>query len=125
MWVFTNDAMISAVEDRDDDNILWVRARHGGDLERFFGDLRVVVKFTPDADYAYRTIVTREDFTQALILAVDKIDYDNFKGSIPQTKAGNRRHDVYLRCWSELKRWQSQALALRNGGKRGKAKVHG
>lgn len=101
MWIFKNDAFVSIVQDRDMPDQLWARARLRGDLEKFFGNpegLEVIQ--TDDADYRFRCAIDRHTVKMALIMAVDQLDYENFKGSIPQTKAGNRRHDWYLRIWS-------------------------
>jgi hypothetical protein len=112
MWVFRNDAFVSAVQDRKDAGHLWVRGRVAGDVERFMGwrtgDRRVAV--TPEGDYLYRARVGREAFTEALICAVDEVTYDNFKGSIAPTKKGNRRHDAYLRVWGVLVDYQTQLV---------------
>jgi hypothetical protein len=114
MWLFTNNAFISIVQDRDMDDQLWVRARIKGDLEAFLGvlieDLDVIE--TVDADYRWRCVVSRPMVTAAVIHAVSKIDYENFKNSIPSSKKGNLRHDTYLRVWTVMKGYQ-EAFARR------------
>ncbi len=104
MWVFRNDSFVSAVEDRLDRDRLWVRGRVKGDVERFFGwpEGSKRVSTSPEADYLFRARVDREEFTEALIEAVDGITYDNFKGSIPKDKVGNLRHDAYMRVWTAV-----------------------
>jgi|GWRWMinimDraft_5_1066013.scaffolds.fasta_scaffold220185_1 hypothetical protein len=114
MWVFTNNAFISIVQDRDMADQLWARARIKGDLETFFNlstDLLEVIE-TADADYRWRCVVDRQLVKVALIKAVDEIDYKNFKNSIPTTKKGNMRHDNYLRVWTVMKGYQ-EAFARR------------
>ena len=49
MWVFLNNAFLSIVEHRENQNILLVRARIKGDIERVFPG--VMVHKTPEADY--------------------------------------------------------------------------
>lgn len=105
VWIFINDAMISAVEHRDDPRVLVVRARLKGDLGRFFGR-RFRVTETPDADYRYRTYCSRAMLRHALARAVDRIDYDNFKGSV----ADRVRHDAYLDVWMAMFRAQRDEI---------------
>jgi hypothetical protein len=116
MWVFRNDAFVSAVQHRDNADHLMVRARVSGDLERFFGwplgSDRVAT--TPEADYLFRTVVSREEMCEALICSVDGIVYANFKDSIPKTKKGNLRHDFYMRVWNAMMAYQRR-LRPRSG----------
>jgi hypothetical protein len=39
---------------------------------------------TPNADYRFRVTVTRDDLQYAMIREIGRINYDNFKGSIPK-----------------------------------------
>lgn len=105
MWIFLNDAFMSVVEHRDDSNLLMVRARLPGDLEAVFPDLAPSVQTTPDADYMFRVVVTRERMMQAMIDEVGRIDYFNFKSSVSDCD----RHDAYLGVWSVMYRAQNAA----------------
>ena len=98
MWVFLNDAFLSAVEHRDDSDKLMVRARLQGDLDRVFPDLAGQVKKTPTADYRFRLVVSRERFMQAMMDEVGRIDYTNFKNSV----AEYGRHQIYLDVWQVM-----------------------
>lgn len=102
MWVMRNDAFVSVVQDRDMPDQLWCRARLRGDLERFFKRYEdcIEVVQTDDADYRFRCCVDRPMLKQVLSDTVDGIDYTNFKSSIAQGKAGDRRHDWYMKVWS-------------------------
>lgn len=98
MWVFLNDAMLSAVAHRTKRGHLMVRARIAGDLERVFPG--VDVERTPAADYAYRCTVTRTRFTAAMADRVNRIDYPNFKASL---KPGDRvRAKAYHDTWDAM-----------------------
>jgi len=97
MWVFLNDAFVSAVEHKDDRRLLVVRARVEGDLERFFTGMDVEVQRHDDRDYLFRTIVTKEDFARRLSARAELIDYPNFKSSVAARDIG--RHEAYLRVW--------------------------
>jgi hypothetical protein len=120
MWVFLNNAFVSIVEDRDEADLLWVRARVQGDLERFFKPIprewraNLVVDTTPEADYLFRSCVPRAWVRAALSSALDGVDYDNFKGSIPKNKMGDVRHTFYMRVWNAMMAYQ-KSLRPRSG----------
>ncbi|HET7708953.1 MAG TPA: hypothetical protein VFK50_05385 [Sphingomicrobium sp.] len=100
MWVYLNDAFVSAVEHKDDHQLLVVRARVEGDLERFFRGMNINVQRHEDRDYLFRTIVTKQTFARQLSAFAEAIDYPNFKGSI--ASSDHDRHDAYLRVWSVM-----------------------
>lgn len=100
MWITANNAFVSIVEHRDDPALLIVRARVEGDIERFFGWTKTVgsvwVSIDDTADYRFRTTVPRSDVDEAMLRAVRRITYPNFKDSI---KAAWRR-GLAMRVWS-------------------------
>lgn len=114
MWVFMNDAFVSIVQDRVNDDLLWVRGRIKGDVEKFFkplppqwrAEVEREVERTPSADYLYRICVPRTWVRTALEAAEQSIDYTNFKNSIPPTKKGDMRHTYYMRVWSAMLAFQ-------------------
>lgn len=109
MWVFTNNAFVSAVRHRDRPGMLMIRARLRGDLHRFFGDSidRTAITETPRADYRFRCVVTEKTFSAALLQAADAIDYPNFKSSIAPDDGF--RHHSYMDVWSVMNRAQSES----------------
>jgi hypothetical protein len=106
MWLFTSNAFVSIVEDRDSVDRLIVRGRFKGDVERFLNPLpsgvsvREVV--TPNADYRFRATVERSDVCAAMVRASYAVGYPNFKGSIK----ADWRHRVAMAVWSILHREQ-------------------
>lgn len=102
MWVFLNDAMVSAVAHRTKPGQLMVRARLPGDLERLFPGAKV--ERTPDADYAYRCTVGRKTFAELLAARAESIDYPNFKGSVAGAGGShpNARYRAYHRTWDAM-----------------------
>jgi hypothetical protein len=108
MWVFLNNAFVSAVEYRDDPSLLVVRARVEGDLERFFSHWTVKpeVDRTEDADYLFRMVVSKDEFAEAVAQHVHNIDYDNFKDSIADSD--DDRHDAYMGVWTVMMRLQDK-----------------
>lgn len=108
MWIFLNDAFLSIVQPRPSDvpkalagrDVLLVRARKRGDLERAFGKVRV--SHTPARDYRFRAFVSRERVAKVLTRRLLAIDYTNFKGSV----AHDARHDAYQRVWGVMHDFQ-------------------
>lgn len=104
MWIFLNNAFVSAVAHRDKPDALMVRARLRGDLEAIFPDLAGQIEQTDRADYRFRVTITRERFAAVLADTARSIDYPNFKDSI----ADERRHDAYFRVWSVMRNAQEE-----------------
>lgn len=102
MWIFLNDAFLSAVQHRDKPDSLLVRARRREDLERVFGSDADILALA-DADYPFRVTVPRADLAARLAQRAETIDYDNFKGSVPEPS----RHDAYMAVWSAMRRFQA------------------
>lgn len=96
MWLFQNDSFISVVAHRDKPGHLLVRSRIEGDIERAIPTAEVYQDAS--TDYRYRAVITQEALKEALIAAVNEIDYGNFKGSVKDL----RRHDAYMRVWSVM-----------------------
>lgn len=100
MWVFLNNAFMSAVQARDNPDLLVVRARFAKDLKNVFPDLKV--SSSNATDYRFRVICPKERFAQTMADAARSIDYGNFKNSVPE----RWRHDVYADVWSVM--WRAQ-----------------
>lgn len=100
MWIFLNNAFLSIVEYRDDNQLLMVRARLAGDIEQVFPDYEV--KKTPNADYLYRAVIEKAVVSDAIAQSIQAINYDNFKNSVPN----HQRHDAYLDVWTTMSQLQ-------------------
>lgn len=101
MWLFTQDGFYSVVADKDDTNIVWVRARVEADLVRLRDRYRAVTgpiteKF--QGDYAYRFSMTRVEFARVMFESAIDIDYFNFKDTV-RAKIGNVRAMLYESVW--------------------------
>ena len=108
MWLFLSDSMLSIVQKpRQKPGTLTVRARAAGDIERVFPSAKV--EATPNADYAYRAVISRGDVAQALTKTVDLLEYDNFKDSVDEPD----RHHAYGRVWTEMFKFQKARQAKR------------
>ena len=107
MWIYLKHAFLSIIDPAGDyagggpkgDKLL-VRARFKGDIERVFPRARVTE--TPQRDYRYRAMVSRETVAKVICAAVMSIDAKNFKGSVKE----RWRHDAYAGCWGIMENEQ-------------------
>jgi len=92
MWVALPNSFLSivALQTALSGPQLLVRARAAGDIEPVFS--QATVAHTPDADYAYRTTLSRTAVARGLAATVAAITYPNFKNAVPERD----RHDAYL-----------------------------
>jgi hypothetical protein len=94
-WLCFNDAFLSVVNHRTDQNLLVVRARRREHLTKVFGP-SATIEVTPDRDYKYRTIADRKKVADIVASRIQNIDYGNFKDSV----RSDDLHDLYARFWS-------------------------
>jgi hypothetical protein len=119
MWLFTTQGFFSVVayDERRDGNalplpdgvspseLLLVRARVFSDLTAALEALQLPgsrAVSTPQGDYPFRCVLTREEWTRYLSEESERIDYANFKSRVMDLQ-GRTRHDLYLRMWSILR----------------------
>jgi inorganic pyrophosphatase len=104
MWLFTNNAFVSVVADRENPQTgdLLVRARAKGHINSLWPDAKVFS--VANSDYAYRAWVSRNDFKEALLNQVDNLNYTNFKNSIRD----KGYHDAALDVWDAMYSYQSR-----------------
>jgi hypothetical protein len=96
MWIFTSKSFISIVQKPGDTDLLTVRARIAGDIEKIFPGAKV--EANKGTDYKYRAKVRREEVAQALHNQVMAVNYPNFKSTVKERK----RHDAYMGVWSAM-----------------------
>jgi len=96
MWLCLNDAFLSIVHKECARDELLVRARRQGDIEKVFPGAKVKRSLT--TDYLFRAVIKRDQVEAAMIGEVRRINYANFKGSVP----AGPLHDAYLRCWTAM-----------------------
>ena len=111
MWLFTRDGFVSAVQHRDDPDLLLVRARVASHLWRLCeyngGDPVYDVIETPRADYRFRITVHKNIAAQFVASEIQAIDYDNFKASLPHLNAKHQAYaDACSKVWSAMLRLQ-------------------
>ena len=95
MWLCFNDGLLSVVADQKDPTRLMVRARRKKDLVAVAGAGAEILE-TPKNDYRWRTFLSREAFTKLVAERIGRIDYPNFKNSVPDRDL----HDLYTEFWS-------------------------
>ena len=103
MWLFTKSGFFSAVQHKDNPELIHVRSRFKGDLERLWkryldGDPKV--EFTPYNDYPFRMDIPRSDWANIVQQEAENIDYDNFKNAVHD---GTDRDRAYMGVWHELR----------------------
>ena len=104
MWLFTKHGFFSAVQNHNDSNLIHVRARFKGDLERLcktYGIEPKVVE-TPKGDYPHRMDFKRETWSEILRREALDIDYTNFKNAVHD---GTVRDDAYFEAYDALAKY--------------------
>ena len=95
MWILTQHGIASIVQDWDDPDKVWVRARNKKDIEAI-RDMNVAlvdakVEHHPERDYEWRFQCSRHDFLIILVAVGQELDYDNFKNRATKTTPHNTR----------------------------------
>lgn len=104
MWIMMSESFLSIVAFKSNPpqpDMLHIRARVEGDIERVFPYAKV--ERTPRRDYMYRTTLPRSVVDAAISEQIARIDYGNFKDSVPD----EQRHDRYMECWVAMLRLQN------------------
>lgn len=97
MWVFTVRGFFSIIK-YDDNKSFVVRSRVKGDIEAVWPNARV--HHLPERDYAFRALVPRWEVADAIDLAIQNIDYTNFKQAA--FAVDHRRSEYYGMVWAIL-----------------------
>jgi len=106
MWIMTKYGYYSAVEHRDDPDLLLIRARSRKDLEnldlfaRGNAVLGKIETTLTKADYPHRLIVTKVGWASIIGAMIGDVDYPNFKNAVARTNP--RRANTYHDVWETL-----------------------
>jgi hypothetical protein len=104
MWICLSDAFLSIVHKDCEPDELLVRARRQGDIQKVFPN--AVVKKTIGNDYLYRAAIKRAEVAEAFAtLALDTIDYPNFKNTVRD----NKLHNAFNAIWHTVAKLQAIA----------------
>lgn len=103
MWIATTQGFYSVVAHRTEPGMMLVRARAKRDLQNLDRQLPGALdRITQDrnADYPWRLLASREEWTLAFARLMQEVDYDNFKSAVG--KRDRRREGIYHRVWDVL-----------------------
>lgn len=104
MWLCFNNAFLSIVDPEDAGaDLLLVRARREGDIQRIFPNVDVIR--TPGRDYLFRAYIERGVVGAVVADMVTKVSYPNFKNSVRE----NLLHDAYSKIWHIMSNLQPLA----------------
>ena len=109
MWIFTTRGFVSIVSKDCPQDSLMVRARFKGDIEAIFAGHNIKVRRTDDADYAFRSVVTRQVVAEVLATQAFEINYSNFKDANNKKRSG-----LLMKIWTALFNEQN-AITPRKG----------
>lgn len=106
MWLATQHGFYSIVQKAPDE--FHVRSRLKSDLENL---IRLVemdpgIHHWPQADYHFRIIVDRQQFTRIMGEMALALDYPNFKNRIASLPDQREKLDAFHRVWSLLAKLQ-------------------
>lgn len=85
MWVFTQTGFVSAVQHRDNDDILIVRSRDHASIKDVADHCGTEIVVGSGSDYPYRTFVARQFFKSWATDQIENLTYTNYK---------NHMHDL-------------------------------
>lgn len=105
MWIISKHGFCSVVQDFTSSELLHLRGRVAGDLERMLAvaGVSAEVLTTPDADYRYRAAISRADFLRLMVVLGESVDYPNFKGEVATHPAQAERLQAYHEVWHTLR----------------------
>jgi hypothetical protein len=102
MWVFTQDGFVSAVHGgREHPDRVVVRARDKQSLALLSELVDTPIIELDGRDYEYRVVITKEDFSNWLLMHVETLDYTNYKDRLWSSR-GDVYHDAASRVWGEM-----------------------
>ena len=105
MWLFTKRDFFSIVKHAEQPDILIVRARVEGDIQKYWPKAHVIETY--DSDYRYRAFIHVKSVSEKIKDIVETIDYTNFKANIDDRV---RRGPFYTRVWHIMLQLQNAIL---------------
>lgn len=106
MWLFTENGFFSAVEHRDSEDLIVIRARDEADLislrirHGLSGKLHPIIK-QEGSDYPARIIMHRATWVGVVSTEAANISYGNFKNRVKEVQGEDREH-VYHKVWAVM-----------------------
>lgn len=118
MWLILSDGFLSAVVDKQDPEVIQVRARRKEHLNKYFPTKEVVTH--DHRDYQFRVIVNREELQAMLAQYVAEMMYSNFKDSTTD----RRFHDACYDVWHVMAKLQPKPPYSAYSGKRQQQQIN-
>lgn len=94
MWLFTETGFVSAVQHRDEPDLLVVRARDRISLVGILDYADTEITTNAYSDYPYRVIIHKADFTRWVNDAIKFLEYPNFKNQVAVTRGKKFAHTL-------------------------------
>jgi len=101
MWVFTDTGFLSAVCTERGSNKIKVRSRDLESLRPLIDKTGSDVIKTPNADYPYRVIISKDEFGVFLAMSLELMEYTNFKSEVQATRGYDFAHALSS-VWSTM-----------------------
>lgn len=92
MWLFTETGFVSAVQHRDNPDLLVVRARDRISLEPLSESAEAEITTNAFSDYPYRVIIHKAEFTSWVDDQIKFLEYPNFKSQVAITRGKKFAH---------------------------------
>ena len=102
MWLYCRSGFFSAVKHQTLSDVIHVRARFRGDLERLCEahGVKPEVSETPFNDYRFRMDFRMNDWARIVMEEAESIDYTNFKA---MAHDGSERDRAYMGAWCAMR----------------------
>lgn len=106
VWLMCDRGFVSLVEDRDDKDVLQVRARVREDILGLFPTAKVLDQ--PGGDYQFRARVNRAEVANVLADKVMTLDYDSHAKDVAleRSEPNPARYRAYYATWSAMAEMQ-------------------
>lgn len=118
MWIFSTSGFFSITKansdyiskEQVDKGLLNIRARNREDLENLKKEVPILsgkkIHEYPNADYRFRIFIWLVELKELFEYFANKIDYDNFKNEVKETKGQKDKCSYYASVWSVMNRYQ-------------------
>jgi len=115
MWVFTKHGFMSAVQTSNDDQKIMVRSRDKTHLDSLIREYDLMadsaepvqVIESPDSDYRFRIILSRNDWANLITVLACDVDYPNFKNEVYRLQGQSAYEHALHKIWEIMYRTQS------------------
>lgn len=107
MWLISQEGFISIVADRNEEDVLLLRARNQKDLRAICEvaaeekiDILGEIWEDASADYRWRARIGREEAALLAAALLRRVDYDNFKSRV--ARDNEERAQTYHGVWGQM-----------------------